>query len=95
MDFAKKKSWSIKLVPGHILNGKVKGEQCTDCNYASRLIAENKGNPELLLFSCDGPKCKNLLIRLNLNSAESLVLPAEKPFENFELAQPNPPPTEV
>lgn len=60
----KEKSWSVRLVDGYILGNQVKGTHCDNCEGMSKLVANNFSNPNMVLFGCNGHKCKHRLIRL-------------------------------
>ena len=66
-----KKTISVKLFDGFHINNRVRTSLCKDCDSNARLIAGNLANPNLVLFGCDGQKCRQRLIRLNLNSEEN------------------------
>jgi predicted nucleic acid-binding Zn ribbon protein len=62
----KEKSWSVRLVSGSILDNKVKTYQCKDCQSTAKLVLVNKDDPNLLLYGCNGNKCKHALIRVKV-----------------------------
>jgi hypothetical protein len=69
----REKSWSVLLVRGHISNDKVRSKRCENCKSTSEVLAANHGNPNLLLYGCKDSKCKNRLLRLDLD-AETTIL---------------------
>ncbi len=81
LGFVKEKSWSVRLVDGYVLNGQVRADQCAGCEATTKLVAGNNGDPDLVLFGCNGHKCKHTLIRVDLSQepihAISLIKPAE------------------
>jgi len=64
----KEKSWSVRLSDGHVLNNQVRTENCGDCESRSYLVARNYSDPNVVLFGCNGHRCKHKLIRLRVNS---------------------------
>jgi hypothetical protein len=70
----KEKSWSVRLVNGYILNNQVKSDLCKGCESATKLIAGNNDDPDLLLFGCAGHRCKHVLIRLKFFEADHSTL---------------------
>jgi hypothetical protein len=69
----KEKSWSLKIVDGHISNNKVRAEQCVDCKSSCELVTYSCGDPNMVLYGCKGHKCKHTVIRLRF-SPESTPL---------------------
>jgi len=69
----KEKSWSVRLVDGYILGNQVRGMHCDNCDGISKLVANNFGNPNMVLFGCNGHKCKHRLIRLYFYSTDMEV----------------------
>lgn len=68
--FVKDKSWSVRLIDGYILGNHVKGKSCGTCESVSKLVANNFANPNMVLYGCDGHKCKHTLIRVNFHSGK-------------------------
>jgi hypothetical protein len=64
----KEKSWSVRLVDGYILDNQVRGKNCGNCESVSKIVANNFSNPNLVLYGCNGHKCKHKLIRLKFYS---------------------------
>ncbi len=64
----KEKSWSVKLTGGYLLNGMVRADLCKGCEASTSIVARNNGNPNLLLFGCNGNKCRHRLIRISFPS---------------------------
>jgi hypothetical protein len=64
----KEKSWSVRLIGGYLLNGMVRADLCKGCDASTSIVARNNGNPNLLLFGCNGNKCKHRLIRISFPS---------------------------
>jgi hypothetical protein len=60
----KEKSWSLKVIDGHVANNRVRAEQCVDCKSNCELVSYNRNNPNLVLYGCKGHKCKHTVIRL-------------------------------
>ena len=60
----KEKSWSSRIVEGYFFNGKVRAEQCEGCTSSCDLVTFGCGNPNSLLYGCNGHKCKHVLIRV-------------------------------
>jgi hypothetical protein len=67
----KEKSWSFRVVEGHIFNGKVRAEQCVECKSSCELVTFGCGDSNSILCGCSGDKCKHVLIRMKFAS-ESL-----------------------
>jgi hypothetical protein len=65
----KEKSWSIKLVPGFIFQEQERGGHCSDCTGTASIVAYNLGNPNMVLFGCNGSKCQHKLIKLSFGSS--------------------------
>ncbi|MCW4009686.1 MAG: hypothetical protein NWF05_03580 [Candidatus Bathyarchaeota archaeon] len=70
MNVVKEKSWSVRLVDGYILNSQVRAERCKGCESTTKLIAGNNSDPDLILYGCNGHKCKHILIRTKVSKAE-------------------------
>jgi hypothetical protein len=60
----KEKSWSARIVEGHLSNGKVRGEQCAECKSSCKLITLGHGDSNSILCGCTGLKCKHILIHI-------------------------------
>ena len=69
----KEKSWSVKLVEGYVLNNLVRSNHCKGCDSTARLVVNNNGNPDLLLYGCNGHKCKHILIRMKFPEVDQAV----------------------
>ncbi len=67
MSIYKEKSWSVKLVEGHVSGDQVRSERCKGCDRTPNLIIGNNDEVNLLLYGCGGHKCKHNLIRIDLN----------------------------
>ncbi len=80
LSFVKDKSWSVRLVDGYILGNQVRGKNCGNCESISKLVANNFGNPNMVLYGCNGHKCKHKLIRLNFYSGNLEVATLNKLF---------------
>jgi len=68
LSLLKEKSWSIRLIDGYISGNQVRSKSCGNCESVSRLVANNYGDPNMVLYGCTGHKCKNKLIRLKFYS---------------------------
>jgi len=55
----KEKSWSVRLVPGYILDDQIRSHQCENCKSISQVLAIHHQNPNLLLYGCRDSKCKH------------------------------------
>ncbi len=66
---AKKKALSVILVDGFLLNNQVRAEQCKGCDSTTKLLVHNLSNPNLVLYGCSNHKCKQNLIRVEIDSA--------------------------
>src|SRR5512147_1607967 len=87
LGLVKEKSWSVRLAGGYLLNGVVRADLCKDCEASTTIVARNNSNPNLLLFGCNGTKCKHRLIRFNFTQEEdSESIEADKP-EDFQFNQ--------
>ena len=60
----KDKSWSSRIVEGHLINGKVRAEQCVDCRSSCELVTFYRGDSNSILCGCKGHKCKHILIHV-------------------------------
>ena len=74
MSFPKEKSWSVKLVDGYVLNSQIRANRCKGCDYTSKLLVSNNGNPDLLLYGCNTHKCRHILIRMKFSEVDQAVL---------------------
>jgi hypothetical protein len=77
----KEKSWSVRLVDGYVQNNQITSEQCKGCDCVTKLVVGNNGDNNLVLYGCDGHKCKHTLIRMNFGS---LSHAEEIPFATIE-----------
>ena len=59
----KEKSWVSRIVEGQFFNGRVRAEQCTECNSSCDLVTFGCDSNSLL-YGCTGHKCKHVLIRV-------------------------------
>lgn len=64
----KEKSWSVKLVQGHISKDRVRASHCDTCQAACSLMVRNCSNPNLVLFGCSLSKCQHKLIRFDFGA---------------------------
>ena len=62
----KEKPWSVRIVQGQLLNGKVRATQCLECKHSSELVTVGCGNSNSILYGCAGNKCKHVLIHVKL-----------------------------
>ena len=78
LGFFREKSWSVRLINGYVLDSKVRADQCRDCDSNTKLVVGNNSNPDLLLYGCNGHKCKHILIRLKVPEEDEtpLTLPS-------------------
>ncbi len=67
--FSREKSWSVRLTNGYVLDGQVKSARCRGCERKPKLLIGNDNNPDLVLFGCEGSRCRHTLIRMNLRQA--------------------------
>ena len=70
LSLIKEKSWSVKIVNGYVLNNQVRSDLCKDCAATPTLVVGNYGDPDLLLYGCNGHKCKHVLIRMKFSDAD-------------------------
>lgn len=63
----KAKSWSSRIVEGHLINGKVRAEQCTECKSSCELLTFYGGDSNSILCGCTGQKCKHVLIHFRFD----------------------------
>jgi hypothetical protein len=68
--FFRDKSWTVRLVNGYVLDNRVRSEHCRDCDSIAKLVVSNNSNPDLLLYGCNGHKCKHNLIRIKFPEAD-------------------------
>jgi hypothetical protein len=88
LSFLKEKSWSVKLQKGYLLNGQIRAEQCKGCESTTRLIVGNNGDPNLLLYGCQGRKCTHTLIRMKFINEDPNPMIMIEPIERLqELSQ--------
>ncbi len=73
MSIFKEKSWSVKLVEGYVLNNLVRSDHCKGCASNTNLVVNNTGTPDLLLYGCNGHKCKHILIRMKFPAVDQAV----------------------
>jgi hypothetical protein len=64
----KEKSWSVRLVDGYVQNCQITSEQCKGCDCVTKLVVANNHDHNLVLYGCDGHKCKHTLIRMKFGS---------------------------
>jgi len=62
--YIKEKSWSSRIVEGHLINGKVRAEQCAECKSSCELLTYYRGDSNSILCGCTGHKCKHILIHV-------------------------------
>jgi hypothetical protein len=65
----KEKSWSVRIVKGQLLDGKVRAEQCSQCKHSCDLIAIGCGNSNSVLYGCAESRCRQVLIHVEPSSA--------------------------
>lgn len=65
----KEKSWSVRIVEGELLDGKVRAKQCSQCKHSCDLVALGCGNSNSTLYGCADSKCKHVLIHVESSSA--------------------------
>jgi hypothetical protein len=66
--YIKEKSWSSRVVEGHIFNGKVRAEQCAECKSSCELVTFGCGDSNSILCGCTKDKCKHTLIHIKFPS---------------------------
>ena len=89
-NFAKEKSWSVKLLSGFISNNQVRSDKCKGCASSTQLIVGNNDDPNLALWGCNGHKCKHILIRMKFepqNFAE--IVAFSQPVTDIEISSAN------
>jgi len=67
----KEKSWSVRIVEGELLDGKVRAKQCSQCKHSSDLVVIGHGNSNSILYGCTGNKCRHVLIHVEPSSASN------------------------
>jgi hypothetical protein len=65
----KEKSWSVRIVQGELLDGKVRAKQCLQCKHSCNLVAIECRNSNSILYGCSGSKCPHVLIHVKSSSA--------------------------
>jgi hypothetical protein len=65
----KEKSWSVRIIEGQLLDGKVSAKQCSQCKHSCDLVAIGCGNSNSILYGCSGSKCRHVLIHVGSSSA--------------------------
>jgi hypothetical protein len=88
LNFAKEKSWGVKLVGGFVSNNQVRSLRCKGCDSTSKLVVGSNHNPNLALWGCSGHKCKHVLIRMNFEP-QSLteIVPLEEPANSIQVSE--------
>jgi hypothetical protein len=64
----KEKSWSVRIVEGQLLDGKVRAKQCSQCKHSGDLVAIGCGNSNSILYGCPENKCRHVLIHVKFGS---------------------------
>ena len=64
----KEKSWSVRIVEGQLLDGKVRATQCSECKHSCELVTVGCGNSNSILYGCSGNKCRHVLIHVEFGS---------------------------
>jgi hypothetical protein len=64
----KEKSWSVRIVEGQLLDGKVRAKQCSQCKHSGNLVAIGRGNSNSTLYGCAENKCRHVLIYVKFGS---------------------------
>jgi len=67
----KEKSWSVRIVEGHLQEGKIRAKQCSQCKHSCDLVAIGRGNSNSLLYGCAESKCRHVLIHVEPSSASN------------------------
>ena len=65
----KEKTWSVRIVEGQLLEGKVRAKQCSQCKHSCDLVAIGCGNSNSILYGCAKSKCRHVLIHVEASSA--------------------------
>jgi len=65
----KEKSWSVRIVKGQLLDGKVRAKQCSQCKRSCNLVVIGSGHSNSILYGCTEGKCKHVLIHVETSSA--------------------------
>jgi hypothetical protein len=50
--YIKEKSWSSRVIEGHIFKGKVRAEQCAECKSSCELVTLGIGDSNSILCGC-------------------------------------------
>jgi hypothetical protein len=66
--YIKEKSWSSRVIEGHIFKGKVRAEQCAECKSSCELVTLGIGDSNSILCGCTKDKCKHILIHAKFSS---------------------------
>jgi hypothetical protein len=45
-------------------NSKIESDQCKGCECVAKPVAFNNSDPDLVLYGCEGHKCRHTLIRM-------------------------------
>ncbi len=69
----KEKSWSVKLVNGYASNSQVRADRCKGCESTTKFVVGNNNDEDLVLYGCNGHKCKHILIRMNFSELSSAM----------------------
>jgi hypothetical protein len=64
----KEKSWSVRIVEGQLLDGKVRATQCSECKRSCELVTVGCGNSNSMLYGCTENKCRHVLIHFKFGS---------------------------
>jgi hypothetical protein len=65
----KEKSWSVRIVEGQLLEGKIRAKQYSQCKHSYDLVAIGCGKSNSILYGCVESKCKHVLIHVEASSA--------------------------
>ena len=84
-NFAKEKSWTVKLVGGYVADNQVKSRLCKGCSSTAKLVVGNNFDPDLSLYGCNQHKCKHMLIRLKLHSENEETPPVEPLIDDLQM----------
>ena len=66
----KSKSLSVFLVKGVVLDNRVKTNRCENYNAVSKVLTVNFANPNLLSYGRMDKKCKQKILKLNLEDPQ-------------------------
>jgi hypothetical protein len=88
MSLFKEKSWSVKLVNGYVLDSQVKAERCRGCESTAKPVTGNNSDKDMMLYGCNGHKCRHMLIRMNFADISPVQFTMNQSRQNIQVRSP-------